>query len=428
MGRLPDATFAPDCTIHLDGTPIPARTGEPLTVALLAAGRPLLARSHKYHRPRGPFCLSGTCHGCLVRVDGQPDVRACRVPCRDGLTIQTQHAIPNAAHDLLGAIDLATPHGLDHHHMGTAFGPLDRALVAISRRLAGLGRLPDGQPPRPPPVVAETCDALVVGAGPAGLSAAERLATGGRRVVLADGEPKAGGRLRCRYDLPDDLEQGWAASQVIRLADSGCELALATSVLGLWLDGGAVAALLWQPGAPRLRLLRPRAVVHCAGGMAVPPLLADGDRPGVLWGRGLAVAIAEHGLVPGERAAVLGLGAEAEALSARLSGIGLEVERLAAARRALGRGRVRGLERLDGTRLDCDTVAVVSPPAPATDLARHLGAPVRFDEGSAAFALDVDADGFTGVPGLWAAGEVTGAMGAQRAADSGRRAGEAARG
>jgi sarcosine oxidase subunit alpha len=428
MPRLHDAGFAPDCTIQVDGAAVPARAGEPVAVALVAAGRPLLARSHKYHRPRGPFCLAGTCHACLVRVEGQPDVRACRTPCREGLTVETQHGRPSAGHDLLGVIDLLTPGGLDHHHLGTSSQLLDQAVVAVSRRLAGLGRLPDGAPPPPPAPAEERCDALVVGAGPAGLAAAEALAEAGRRVLLADGEPRAGGRLRCRYDLSDDRELGWAGGLVIRLGDVGCEVALGQSVLGLWRDGGAAVALLAQGEPPRLRLVRPAKVILCAGGTAVPPRLEDGDRPGLFWGRGLAVALSEHGLVPGRNAAVLGQGAEAEALGVRLARAGMAVALVPAARRALGRGRVRALELEDGGRVRCDTVAVVSPPAPATDLARLLGAAVRFDPGCGAFALEVDAVGRTAVPGLLAAGEVTGAMGAAQAAEAGRRAGEAARG
>jgi len=73
-------------------------------------------------------------------------------------------------------------------------------------------------------------------------------------------------------------------------------------------------------------------------------------------------------------------------------------------------------------------VAVVQPPAPATDLARLLGAPVAFDAVAKAFAVLADAHGRTAVPGLFAAGEVTGALDAAAAAEAGRRAGEAARG
>lgn len=429
MPRLPDPRFRPDCTIVVDGRAVPARAGEPIATAMLAAGRPLLSRSAKYHRPRGPFCLAGSCQSCLVRVDGLPNVRACRTPCADGLAVETQHALPTAAHDLLGLIDVATPDGLDHHHLGTSSLLLNRAVVAFSRRLAGLGRLPDAGLPVPATPHEERLDALVIGAGPAGLSAAEALAEGGRRLLLADSEPRAGGRLRCRYQLPGEPPLEWAGPIEARVRAAGGELALDTAVLGLWLDGGSVVALLHQRGgAERLRLVRPARVLLCAGGTAVPTDIEDGDRPGILWGRGLAVALAEHGTVPGRRVAVLGRGAEAEALAARLSSAGLSVTRLERAARALGRARVRALADGRGGEVPCDTVAVVEPPAPATDLARLLGAPVAWDEAARAFAVIVDAAGRTAVPGLFAAGEVTGAMDAARAAEAGRRAGEAARG
>ncbi len=307
MPRLPDTRFDADCTILVDGRAVAARAGEPIATALLSAGRPLLARSHKYHRPRGPFCLAGSCHSCLVRVDGQPNVRACRAPCAEGLVVETQHAFPDAAHDLLAVIDLATPGGLDHHHLGTSSLTLNRAVVAFSRRLAGLGKLPDRPLPSPATPVEERFDALVIGAGPAGLSAAEALAEAGRRVLLADSEPRAGGRLRCHYRLPGEPQLSLAGQAEARVAAAGGEVALDAPVLGLWLDGGSVLALLHRRGdPPRLRLVRPGRVLLCAGGTAVPAGIEDGDRPGVLWGRGLAVALAEHGTVPGRRAAVLG--------------------------------------------------------------------------------------------------------------------------
>src|SRR5512133_2338189 len=111
MPRL--AGFQTNVTVRIDGTPYPAREGEPLGAALLAAGIMTLGRSPKYHRPRGAFCLSGSCAGCLLRVDGLPSRPACRTPCHEGLEAETQNAVPSARHDLLGAVDLATPRGLD---------------------------------------------------------------------------------------------------------------------------------------------------------------------------------------------------------------------------------------------------------------------------------------------------------------------------
>lgn len=429
MPRLPD--FPEDCAITVDGRRVPARRGESIASALIAAGRPLSARSAKYHRPRGPFCLAGSCGSCLVRVDGLPNQRACRTPCQDGLAVETQNAIPGAAHDVLGVIDLAYPHGLDHHHLMTFNQLANRAAVAVSRQLAGLGRLPEraAAPAAGPAPREERWDALVIGAGPAGIAAAEALAEAGRRVLVADGEPRPGGRLRARLQLPGDPDLAWAERALARVAAAGGEIATGATVLGLFTDGGSPLAALGNglPGAP-LRLVRPGRIVLCAGGTPQPPALEDGDRPGVHGARGLLAALAEHGVVPGRRAVVLGEGAEAAGAAARLRAAGMAVEEVAGAEgRLRGRARVRALD-LPGRRIPCDCVAVATPPAPATELGRALGAEVAFDAALGAFALRVDAAGATGVAGLFAAGEITGLASAAQAAEAGRRAGEAARG
>jgi sarcosine oxidase subunit alpha len=425
--RLSDPRFAPDCTIAVDGRRIPARTGEPITSALLAAGHPLLSRSAKYHRPRGPFCLAGSCGTCLVRVDGEPDVRACETPCRQGLRVETQNAVPGARRDLLGAIDWLAPRGLDHHHLATWSRLANRVAVAAARRLAGLGRLP-GAPPAPhPPAVEEAVDALVVGAGPAGLGAAEALARAGRRVLLAERSPRPGGRLRARLDLPGDPPPSWAEDVAAAVRGAGGEVALSAAVLGLWRDGGRPLAGLLHGGA-RLRLLRPATVVLCTGTWAEPPVLEGNDVPGIFAGRALGAALAEDGAVPGERAAVMGPAPEAEALAARLAAAGMEVQPLpGAAARALGRSRLAGLVLEGGGRVDCDTLAVATPGIPASELARAAGASLALDPSSGHFRVAAGPSGEIS-PGLFAAGEVTGPAGAAAAAEAGRRAAKAAAG
>ena len=211
-----------------------------------------------------------------MRAGGLPNQRACRTPCEDGLSVETQNALPTAAHDLLGAIDLVYPHGLDHHHLMTWSAVANRAAVAISRRLAGIGELPDpdalAAERAAGPAVEERFDALVVGAGPAGLAAAEALAEVGRRVLVADAEPAAGGRLRCRYDLPGEPDLAWVARVAAKVTAAGGEIAVRTTVLGLWRDGGSPLAALDAEAPPAPAPSRPPArVVVATGGHPQPP-------------------------------------------------------------------------------------------------------------------------------------------------------------
>jgi sarcosine oxidase subunit alpha len=429
MPRLPDPRFQPDCAIAVDGARLPARTGESVAAALVAAGRPLLSRSPKYHRPRGPFCLAGSCGSCLVRVEGQPNVRACRTPCREGLLVETQNAWPAAGHDLLGAVDWLAPRGVDQHHLITRPAALNHLAVRLSRALSGTGRLPDAAPAPWAPAREERFDALVVGGGPSGLGAAEALASAGRRLLLVEQERRLGGRLRARLDIAGDPPLEWAEAVAATVRRAGGEVAPGAAAIGLWRDGGDPLVAVLSESPRWLRLVRAQRVVLCPGGTAEPPLFEGNDRPGIFAGRGLGAALAEDGVIPGERAVVLGGGPEAEALAARLRQAGMAAMATGAAPlRARGRGRVQALVLAGGTRLECDTVAACGSPSPSCELARGAGAAVAFDAALGAFAVRARPDGTTGVPGLWVAGEAAGPASAAEAAAAGRRAGEAARG
>ncbi len=427
MPRLADPRFAPDCAIDLDGRPIPARAGECVAVALLAAGVALVGRSGKYHRPRGAFCLAGSCHTCLARVDGLPNQRTCRVPCRPGLSVESQNAYPTARRDLLAGLDLVYAAGLDHHHLMTWSDLANRATVAFSRRLAGSGTPADGPPPPPAPAPAERFDALVVGAGPAGLGAAEALAAAGERVLLAESDAFPGGRLRCALGLPGDPPLSWTAEVARAVAAEGGELACGLTALGVWRDGGSPLVALRVDGEPaRLRLVRALRLVIASGTSASPPCFERNDLPGILAARGLLRALAEDGLVPGGRALVAGPGGEAEAAAARLAAAGVEVHRADEVTAAHGGQRVGAASLAGGRRLECDTIVFAGGRVPASELARQAGAAVELDAASGGWRVRVDRDGRTSVLGLLAAGEVTGGMSAAEAATMGQRTGAAA--
>ncbi|UPY39236.1 (2Fe-2S)-binding protein [Sediminicoccus sp. KRV36] len=79
-----------DCEITWNGATIPARQGESLAAALLAAGVTHFRDTAVSGSPRGPFCMMGACFDCLVEVGGVANLQACLVPVTPGLEARMQ--------------------------------------------------------------------------------------------------------------------------------------------------------------------------------------------------------------------------------------------------------------------------------------------------------------------------------------------------
>ncbi len=77
-------------TIYFEGQPMEALEGEMIASALTNAGIRVFRKTHKEHQPRGMFCGIGRCTDCVMIVDGQPNVRTCVTPVREGMQIKRQ--------------------------------------------------------------------------------------------------------------------------------------------------------------------------------------------------------------------------------------------------------------------------------------------------------------------------------------------------
>ncbi len=77
-------------TFYFDGQALAGYEGETVAAALHAAGIRVLRHSPKDHRPRGFYCAIGQCSSCLMVVNGEPNVRVCVEPLREGMQVETQ--------------------------------------------------------------------------------------------------------------------------------------------------------------------------------------------------------------------------------------------------------------------------------------------------------------------------------------------------
>ncbi|MBX3182591.1 MAG: (2Fe-2S)-binding protein [Polyangiaceae bacterium] len=428
----PRRLLDPIWVLH-DGERLPAERGEPLALALLAAGKRTLARSPKLHRPRGPSCLSGSCDGCLCRVNGEPNVMTCLTPAQDGDRIETQNSLGSRTLDPLQLTDYVFPQGFDHHRLFAGVPLLGAAFPKGARQLSGIGELTaplpeQGSVPSHRAHEVHRPDVLIVGAGEAGARAALELRRRAPELALmwVDRALSAGGRLALSQPSAWSALQG-ALGAVGITTDAGAAaldagkiharkahadatavqrpptaLELASTVIGLYpnpedrLPGvaGVPIALLARRalnGAPSgASVVAPRAIVLAVGHHPPVHLFGNNDLPGVYTARAALLA-RRAGVLVGQRLALVGGGEELEALieaggfavAARLS--------LSELQSAVGALEVRGVSFQRGEALEtvgCDAVVVGGQGAPAFELAMQAGLAVRYDEERGAFVVE----------------------------------------
>ena len=83
-----------------DGKPMQGCEGEPIAMALHAAGVMVHRYTAKKHTPRGIFCAIGRCTDCVMVVDGVPNVRTCMEPLREGMNVQTQSGVSTSGEEM----------------------------------------------------------------------------------------------------------------------------------------------------------------------------------------------------------------------------------------------------------------------------------------------------------------------------------------
>jgi sarcosine oxidase subunit alpha len=416
-------------TFDFEGAPVRAYAGESVAAALWAVGHRVLARSPKYHRPRGAFCFAGTCASCLVRIDGQPNLRACQVPSRPDLRCERQNAFPDPDVDLLAVADWLFPGGMDHHRLmtGTTLG--NRVFTQLVRQMGGSGTLPDARPDGAAaeslPVRDLEVEVCVAGAGPAGLAAAAEVAhaRGGNGVLVIDGGVRPGGSLRAEPDGAPRID-----ALVAQATGRGVRLLQAARAIGYYpedrssavpsTDGGLPGVLAVASAEGLLRVSARRLL--CATGAYDQNLaFPDNDRPEVLAARAVGRLAFELGIRPAERVLLLRSPEDELPYAARLArgleAVGVSVTEASFAEWTSGKARLdpRG-----------ELLAVAARPAPAFELPRQCGAPVELRSRDGFVVLTAPTFA-TAAAGVYAAGDVTGYVGPEQAETQGRAAGRA---
>lgn len=381
--------------VRFDGDDVAAERGEPVAVALVASGNVAVARSPKFHRPRGPSCFRAACDGCLARVDGVPNVMTCLTPARDGMVIEAQNTLGSREVNLLRMTDWFFPQGMNHHELFAGVPGVQQVMQAFARRVAGLGRLPEkaGTTTR---ASRREVDALVVGSGPSGMSAALALRARGRAVEVLDDALEPGGGARAVLDGRFEALVTKFAECTQKDAKNAVKLRLRTTAGAI--DGDDVLVA-FGGGA---EILTAKTLVLATGAHDGVLAFEGNDVPGVMSARAGAWLL-RRGVDLGGRvvvAVVEGGGPFGELYARQARGATLVTE---APTKVSGSSRVKRVV-FGKKELAASALLVDAPRAPAYELAEQAGA--KLEHAPRGFVVRTEGGKIR--DGVYAVGELVG--------------------
>ena len=179
------------------GQTMVAKEGETIASALFANGVRIFGQHHKDGAPQGMFCANGQCAQCMVVANGLP-VKSCMVLVEQAMQVEPMVGLP-----VLPGVE-------------------------------------GGMALQPPETVEVEC--LIIGGGPAGLSAAIELGKVGVRTLIVDDKHRLGGKLVLQtHKFFGSIEDCYAGTRGIDIATMLEEEVCSFENVQVWLDTTALA-------------------------------------------------------------------------------------------------------------------------------------------------------------------------------------------
>ena len=330
-------------TFRFDGQSFSGFRGDTLASALLANGVRLVGRSFKYHRPRGLLTAGPEEPNGLVELRNgarrEPNTRATVAELYDGLEASSQNRWPSLDFDLLSINALFAPALTAGFYYKTFMWPAsfwERLYEPAIRRAAGLGRAANAEDPDVYEKAFAFCDVLVIGGGPAGLSAALAAGRAGARVILCDDDFELGGRLLSeRREIDGRPASQWLAQSVAELESfPDIRIMRRITVFGVY-DHGVYGALervadhlaIPAPHQPRQRAWRivAKRAILAAGAIERPIVFCGNDTPGVMLAGAVRTYVNRFGVAPGREAAIFTAGDDGWNTARDLAAAGVKI-------------------------------------------------------------------------------------------------------
>jgi len=263
--EIPERT---EVTFTWNGERMSGYEGEMISSALFAAGIHIFGHHHKDNSPQGIFCANGQCSQCMVIADGLA-VKSCMTPLKPAMVIESVEGLPNIPED--------------NSIPQTAEIPVKEVAV------------------------------LIIGGGPAGLSAAIELGRLGVDTLIVDDKDRLGGKLVLQtHKFFGSVKDSHAGTRGFEIGKILQDELLALDSVEVWLNTTAVAVfsdkIVGVQKDNQYKKIRPRKLLVATGAREKMLSFPGNTLPGV-YGAGAFQTLVNRDLVKSsERVLIVGGG------------------------------------------------------------------------------------------------------------------------
>lgn len=187
----------------------------------------------------------------------------------------------------------------------------------------------------------DTYDVAIIGAGPAGMAAADTATAAGARTVIIDSSPRTGGQFwRHGPDSSAELSKLHSSRRTYRRLQAAFDAAVASGMLthlpstSVWMatanQGGFSLHLACEDSEPQARpaTVRARTVVVATGAYDLQLPVPGWELPGVMTAGGIQAFIKQNGFAPGKRFVIAGTGPFLLPVAVNISQVGAQVAQI----------------------------------------------------------------------------------------------------
>ncbi|NVM26372.1 MAG: FAD-dependent oxidoreductase [Desulfobacterales bacterium] len=254
---------------YWNDTRLRAHDGEVISSALFANGIHVFGHHVKDSSAQGIFCANGQCAQCVVIANGIP-VKACMTRVEENMIVESVQGLPELPK------------------------VVDKFQFSKSKEIAA--------------------DVLIIGGGPAGLSAALQLGERGINTLIVDDKDRLGGKLVLQtHKFFGSIEDCYAGTRGIEIAEILGDRIRSHRSVKVWLNSTALYVFSDKKvgvvtSGRNYRIVHPRVILNAAGARERSLVFPGNTLPGV-YGAGAFQTLVNRDLVkPARRLFVVGGG------------------------------------------------------------------------------------------------------------------------